>query len=214
MTQVSAFGAPLLRFLVFEGLDGAGTTTQTGLLARRMADSGYSVTHGSEPTAGPVGQLIRRALHREILLTPLTLAYLYAADRQEHIHDPQVGILAAHAGGWIVSDRYLYSSLAYQSLHCPYDTVAALNAAFPRPAVVFYLDTTARVAAERRSSRSAEELFDSLELQESIIANYERAFSQAEHQGVRVVRIDGNRDIEATADTVWKEFSKLPIVEE
>lgn len=199
------------RFIVIEGLDGAGTTTQTAILASRMRENGYTVVHGSEPTESPIGVLIRRALRREVELSPVALAYLYAADRQEHVADPVAGILAAHEAGWILSDRYTYSSLAYQTLQCPFDLVRTLNEPFPSPGTVIFVDTSPEVAAGRRSQRGGEELFDAMELQQRIYDNYQRAFELAEAEGSRIIRIDGNRNLEETADTIWKELTNLPI---
>lgn len=211
MTHTPESEGLLPRFIVIEGLDGAGTTTQTGILASRMREKGHTVVHGSEPTGSPIGLLIRRALRREVELSPVALAYLYAADRQEHVVDPVTGILAAHRAGWILSDRYTFSSLAYQSLACPFDLVLSLNRRFPRPGTVVFLDTSPEVAAGRRSQRGGDELFDAMELQQAIYANYQRAFEVAEDQGTRIIRIDGNRGLEETADTVWKELTNLPI---
>ena len=201
----------LPRFIVFEGLDGAGTTTQTAILAQRMREAGFAVFDGSEPTDNPIGVLIRRALRREVTLSPVALAYLYAADREQHVVDPEDGILASHNAGWILSDRYTYSSLAYQTLSCPFDLVETLNERFPRPGTVIFLDTSPEVAAGRRSQRGGEELFDAMELQRSIYANYQRAFEGAESEGTRVIRVDGNKALKETADTIWKELTNLPI---
>ncbi|MFP4429765.1 MAG: dTMP kinase [Spirochaetaceae bacterium] len=211
MTHTPESVGLLPRFIVIEGLDGAGTTTQTAILANRMRENGYTVAHGSEPTGSPVGVLIRRALRREIGLSPVSLAYLYAADRQEHVVDPLRGILAAHEAGWVLSDRYTYSSLAYQTLECPFDLVQSLNKPFPSPGTVVFLDTSPEVAATRRSQRGGEELFDALELQHRIYENYQRAFELAASQGTRIIRVDGNRGLEETADTIWKELTNLPI---
>ncbi len=199
------------RFIVFEGLDGAGTTTQTAILAQRMREHGLSVVDGSEPTDSPIGVLIRRALRREVTLSPVALAYLYAADRQQHVVDPETGILASHDAAWVLSDRYTYSSLAYQTLACPFDLVLTLNERFPRPGTVIFLDTSPEVAAGRRSQRGGEELFDAMELQRSIYKNYQRAFEYAEADGTRIIRVDGNKDLQETADTIWNELNNLPI---
>lgn len=211
MSHTRDFTGPLSRFIVFEGLDGAGTTTQSSRLAEKMRREGMTVVHGSEPTESSIGLLIRRALRRETVLAPITLAYLYAADRHEHVADSRNGIVAAQEDGWVISDRYVYSSLAYQTLECPFDLVENLNAPFPRPATVVFLDTSPEVAAQRRSSRDGEELFDAMELQQRIYENYQRAFALAEAEGTRIIRVDGNRELEETADTIWKELRNLPI---
>ena len=81
-------------FFVIEGLDGAGTTTQLKLICKTMQDAGIKVFSTFEPTDSEIGCLIKRILKGETKATPLALAYLYAADRENHLHDPNNGILA------------------------------------------------------------------------------------------------------------------------
>src|SRR5215471_2535238 len=106
-------------FVVLEGLDGAGTTTQAERLASRLRQAGYAVLVTREPSDGPVGTVLRRALaggvalpHRGGPLSDHTLALLFAADRMDHLC---AEILPALGKGQIVlCDRYLLSSYAYQ----------------------------------------------------------------------------------------------------
>ena len=114
----------LRSFIVLEGLDGAGTSTQLKLLSQRLSSAGKKHTATWEPTDGPVGKLLRAILAREVKALPTTTAMLYAADRNEHLHAPEAGILAtASRGELVVCDRYLFSSLAYQSIECGFDFV-------------------------------------------------------------------------------------------
>lgn len=112
------------RFIVLEGLDGAGTTTQTERLASLLRSEGHDVVTTREPSDGPVGTMLRQALTGRLGLPqgrgPLaqeTLALLFAADRTDHLH---ARILPALEQGKVVlCDRYVLSSLAYQGASLP-----------------------------------------------------------------------------------------------
>ncbi len=113
------------RFIVLEGLDGAGTTTQAALLAEWLGARG-EVVQTREPTAGPIGRLIRSSLRAEPDSPAETsLPWLFAADRAEHL--TRVIEPALARGAWVISDRYYHSSLAYQSLVQPLERLLALN---------------------------------------------------------------------------------------
>ena len=103
------------RFIVFEGIDGAGKTTQIGLLADYLKSRGRTVFRTAEPTDLPTGKLLREALSGRTARTACELAALFTADRVSHNAEPGNGI-AAHlaAGEDVICDRYYYSTLAYQ----------------------------------------------------------------------------------------------------
>lgn len=202
----------LERFIVFEGLDGAGTTTQAELLAASMRDTGMAVWATAEPTDGVVGRLIRAALRREFTLEPETLAYCYAADRNQHLHAPIEGINDRVRDAWVISDRYLFSSLAYQSVQCDSDFVDILNRSFPLPRWLFYVDVDPVQCAERRVGRGAEELFDAIEFQRAVYRNYDEILHRfAAEPAMRIIRIDGNRTVAAIAEEVWSTLEFGPI---
>src|SRR3990172_733300 len=114
------------RFLVLEGLDGAGTTTQAQRPPAGMREHGRKVHLTAEPSGGPVGVMVRQVLTRRIAGVPgargtaefdaAALALLFAADRLDHVAVEIAPRLAA--GVDVVSDRFTLSSLAYQSLTC------------------------------------------------------------------------------------------------
>lgn len=78
----------LQNFIVFEGLDGAGTTTQMKLLAETCDKQERSCHATFEPTSNAIGRLVRSVLQKQVVTTPLALAMLYAADREDHLHNP------------------------------------------------------------------------------------------------------------------------------
>jgi dTMP kinase len=213
MTLKSETGPLLRNFIVIEGLDGAGTTTQLKLLDRLLLEKHIPHLATCEPTAGPVGELIRRVLRKQASLRPETLAWLFAADRQEHLSGASDGILAAlEAGRLVICDRYLFSSLAYQSIETDFLLVRELNERFPLPEILIYLDTPIAVCAERRKARGATELFEEIEFQKRVAEAYERAFALYAGTDLQLVRIDGTLPEEKIRDRIWTLIASLPIV--
>jgi len=201
-------------FIAIESLDGAGGTTQANVLARRLRSAGRTVFRTSEPTDGAVGRLIRSALGGELKLTPQTIAHLFAADRHEHVYAGSESITAAlDAGVTVVSDRYTYSSLAYQSLDCGWDFVLGLNAGFPPPSDLVYIALDIDVCEERLAGRSHREIYEVSSIQRRVAEAYEKALEYAVGQGVRLHRIDGSGDSEQVADLIWNSLESVPILE-
>jgi dTMP kinase len=190
-------------FFVLEGIDGAGTTTQTRMLSERLEREGSPHWATWEPTDGPVGKLIRSILAREVPALPCTIALLYAADRSEHTGAPD-GILARAARGQLViSDRYLFSSLAYQSIECGEEFVYGLNRDFPLPRVLFFIDTPVDVCQQRLSRRGREELFDGLAFQRRVRERYLATFERFRESGMRIVICDGDRPAAEIHEELW-----------
>ena len=152
------------RFIVLEGIDGSGTTTQAARLAASLRAAGHAVVSTREPSDGPLGVVLRQALTRRLVgLSDQALALLFAADRLDHLASVVEPALAE--GKVVVSDRYVLSSLAYQGMRLPLSWVETLNAA-ARPAdLTLYLEVDPRTAARRRQGRGgAAELFDADEV--------------------------------------------------
>ena len=200
-------------FVVLEGLDGSGTTTQLALLHSRLGSLGKPHHCTSEPTEGPVGTLIRSALRGNVALDHGTIAYLFAADRHEHLFAIEDGIVArTKRGELVVSDRYLFSSLAYQGLLCGKDLVRALNDRFPLPADVIFLDTPVNVSQRRISGRPGREIFDDEALQSKVRELYLDAFEAYGATAMRVHVLDGAAPVEQVAVEVWNVVRSLPIM--
>jgi dTMP kinase len=170
------------RFIVFEGLDGSGSSTQASLLAARLLRSGLRVTSTSEPSSGPVGQLIRLSFSGRMVLPEersvrdAHFAYLFAADRFDHLNNPTNGVLKDLAAGIdVVCTRYLFSSLAYNG-ETPEEEalVRRLNTGFPMPDALIYLRGTAELSARRLSSRTNLETYENIEKLAAVQRNYDR----------------------------------------
>ena len=198
--------------MVLEGLDGSGTSTQLKMLARRLTAEGRLHSATWEPTDGPVGLLLRSILAREVKALPTTLAMLYAADRNQHVHAPETGIVAlAKKGVLVVCDRYVFSSLAYQSVECGFDYVLGLNAGFPLPELLFFLDTPVEVSQARLAGRDTVELFDGIEFQSRVRKGYLESIERFRSSGMRICTIDGQRTADSISDEIWTITSALPI---
>jgi len=171
------------KLIVLEGIDGSETTTQLDRLARHLERRGRRVHVTREPSAGPVGRLLREILmgqHRLPNGTPadgLTAALLFAADRRDHLRREIEPALAA--GKDVVSDRYLLSSLVYQADEADAAWVASL-ARDIRPAdLTLLLDLPVTIAAERRRAAGRpEERYDHDAVQERVAARYRDLLAQ------------------------------------
>ncbi len=186
------------RFVVLEGLDGAGTTTQCERIAAALTAQGIPVVVTREPSDGPIGQQLRLALtgrlglpHRRGALTEDTLALLFAADRMDHL--ASVIEPAVERGDVVLCDRYLLSSLAYQGTALPMAWVETINGRARRPDLTLFLQVDAKLAAHRRSARGGEaEHFEVDERQVRIARQYLAAIRRRSGKE-RIVRIDGSQ---------------------
>lgn len=190
------------RFIVVEGLDGAGTTTQMKAVAEAFDQAGVQCHATFEPTSSPLGTLVRSVLRKEVVTTPLALAMLFSADREDHLHHPMTGIVERlDRGAVVISDRYLFSSLAYQSVDCGFERVSALND-FPIPKFIVYLDTPIDACLRRIESReNGREIFEKQEFLEKVRDNYELIFAELP-EDVILMRIDGKKSREAITEII------------
>ena len=142
------------RFVVFEGGDGSGKSTQAALVASWLRERGLEVRETFEPGAGPTGAVIRELLlHGPDSIAPVTEALLMAADRAQHVA-AEIGPALAR-GEWVVCDRYVPSSLVYQGVvrDLGVEMVEELSAIATQglaPDLVVVLDVADDVAAARQ----------------------------------------------------------------
>ena len=194
-------------FYALEGLDGAGTTTQARMLGEAAAAERLDLFVTAEPTENPVGRLIRTILGGSISVEPGTLAHLFAADRHEHLRESVVGIIdRVYRGQKVITDRYLFSSLAYQGLDCDFEFVRDLNSAFPLPSTLFYLEVTTDTAIERSADREHLEIFEHRDFQNALHDSYDRALEWGSSLGMKVHRIDGALPAVEIHRKIWSEI--------
>lgn len=189
-------------FIVFEGIDGAGTTTQTALLAEWFSARNLAAHRTWEPSAGRIGLLIREYLKGAVDAPDVdrhyhSLALLFAADRLDHLArevEPRL-----MEGAHVISDRYVLSSLAYQSLHCDPLWVKSINAEARRPNLTFFLEVpvaTAMARIARRSLFAGTEIYETAEQQARILELYRQAVRDL-YSDQEIIVIPGSDDPQA-----------------
>jgi dTMP kinase len=208
--QPRAATAPPPLFIVVEGIDGAGTTTQTELLVRHLATLGRKAAATREPSGGPVGRLLREILLGQHRPSPgetmggTTMALLFAADRIDHLQREIDPLLAA--GTDVVSDRYLLSSLAYQAEEADRAWVASLARGVRVPDLTLLLDVSVEAAALRRQRAArATERYDADAYLARVVENYRRL--AREQPGVVV--LDGSGSVDEVAAAIARRLDEL-----
>lgn len=172
-------------FIVVEGLDGAGTTTQALLLSAHLRDWGFSTSMTREPSAGPFGQTTRSAIEGAEHMRPETLALGFAADRLHHMFKADGIEEMLERGVWVICDRYVLSSLAYQSAQgLDLQWLIDVNRFAPVPDVTVFVDTSIKVCLERIVSRG-ENLEDQFHRRAALI-NTRKAYLNVLRSGLFV----------------------------
>jgi dTMP kinase len=195
-------------FIAIEGIDGAGTSTQCARVAQALRERGRTVHTTREPSDNPIGKLIRAALPQGATrrFDERTMALLFAADRLDHLHHEIAPLIAA--GTYVLSDRYLMSSLAYQAEILGEPThggwIAELNARARHADLTVLVDVDASVALARRQARGgAAERYDDHALQERLVERY-RALAEIVP---RCVRVDGAADLASVTAAIVRHIS-------
>lgn len=196
------------KFIVLEGIDGSGKSTQAAILAQALIDQGHKVILTCEPTKGVIGSTIRKAFSQEIKLEEKTIAMLFAADRYEHIHHATEGILQYLAQDYIViSDRYILSSYAYQGVFAPYDWLKELNAINQNalwPDLTLFIDLQPDAAMARiQTNRDNVEIYETEENLKLVYNNYKNAIGDLPLQLQSNVQfIAGNQSISEISNEI------------
>ena len=190
----------LENFIVFEGIDGAGTSTQIKKLVESNPEK-YVAT--AEPTTNETGKFLRRMLAGEFKVDEKTSSYLFAADRCEHIYGEKGVINMLKQGKTVVSDRYFFSSLAYQSVSCGKELPRLVNSPFPLPEYLFYFDINPEISLARVTSRGEKtEIYEQIDMQKKTAALYEEVISEYEadkSSEMKVIRVDATKSIDEVA---------------
>ena len=203
------------KFIVFEGIDGAGKTTQIKLLRDALASRGIECYVTAEPTDMPSGKKIREALSGRVQVTCAQMADMFAADRVIHNKDSEQGIdVTLESGRTVISDRYYYSSLAYQGAELGFETVARLNLENPdirMPDICIFLDLSPEKSLERIGKRAdtPTEIYENYDYLEKTRKMFFDVFERLKSRGERIEIIDASGTAEEISAKILEKVLPL-----
>lgn len=184
--------------IVFDGIDGAGKTTQVGMLEEALKDAGEEVIVSKEPTDGQWGAKLRASASTGRLPFDEELE-AFINDRQEHLTTKIIPALAA--GKVVILDRYFYSTIAYQGIRC--DDISSLEtkvrAGALEPDAALFLELPPEIAAFRIAKRDGEaNHFEGIE----DLVKIDKVFHDLARRDVRLQRIDGRLSPQAVHESI------------
>jgi len=183
-------------FIVLEGIDGCGKTVHSKVLCEELRRLNYDVVYTTEPSRFQIGQFIEQKFLREAKVSPQVEALLFAADRFDHLMFEVLPMLKANK--IVVSDRYVYSSLAYQGAQgLMLDWIRQINYFAIKPSLALYLDVPAEIGLARKRWRS---VLERVELERKVREIYLSLAESGE-----LVKVDSKRSL----DVVKKEVLEL-----
>lgn len=189
-------------FICIEGLDGCGKTTQAKLLAKKLGKS-HNAVYTAEPSQGKVGTYIRNYLYGEKRLSIVLEALLFAADRIEHLENEVIPAL--NEGRLVISDRYVYSSLAYQgAAGLSIEWIEKVNGYALKPDLAVFIDVDLETVMSRLKDKKS--VMENTETLQKVRDVYLMFVSKDE-----LVRIDGNHgeaEVAAALEDVVLNFLK------
>lgn len=195
-------------FIAFEGIDGSGKSSQVKLLTEKLKKEGLKIYTTFEPTDSPIGSVIKNIFRHRIEADHRTIAGLYVADRLDHLLNKTNGILKKMEEGFsVITDRYYFSSYAYQGTHMSLDWVIqanSLSAELLRPDLTIFIDVPPEVSMQRLSEgRDMIQLYESLENLHNVRSKYLEAFDKLKNEE-NVFITDGNRPFEVIFNDIWE----------
>ncbi len=209
-----------MKFVVIEGLDGAGTTTQSTRLVSRLQAEGASAMLTREPSDGPIGVLIRQMLSMRVVartsdgFAPVnreSLALIVAADRLDHVECQIKPALANNQ--YVVSDRYYHSSYVYQGDVDGSDSfdiqwVHTLNERALRPDITFFIEADVDLCLSRIEKRTQRDIYESKDKLTRLHGRYAQVFQELESTGENIIRLDASASIEDIHQIIWQHVSR------
>ena len=202
------------KFIVIEGLDGSGKTTQTKITAERLEKRLIKTHVTAEPTKNTYGKLCREYLSGRPASKTLCAA-VFTADRIEHNTDPDDGINAhLNRGETVLCDRYYYSTLAYQGVDVGMDWLKGLNLGcedIRKPDLCIFLDLTPEVSMQRiNSARISDdiEIYENIPYLTDIRARFYEVINMLkDDENIKI--IDASRSIDEVADDIENAILEL-----
>lgn len=200
-------------FIALEGIDGSGKSSQANTLVENLQSKGHKAYATFEPTNEYIGSIIRNILRGKIKADEKVIAGLFVADRLDHLLNEEYGIVKKLQEGYtVVSDRYYFSSYAYNGSHADMPWVIEANkkaAEILRPDVTIFIDVSPTVSMQRiNAAREGTELYETIEKLTNVRSRYMEAFELLKHEE-NICIINGDRAYEAVAADVLAEVEKL-----
>ena len=182
-------------FICIEGLDGCGKTTQAKLLVKKLQKS-HNVVYTAEPSRGKIGTFIRKSyLYGERRLSSVVEALLFAADRLEHVESEILPAL--NQGELVISDRYVYSSLAYQgAAGLSLEWIEKINEQALRPDFAIFIDVDPKTVMHRLKPRKS--VMENLETQRKVREIYLKSVEKGD-----LARINGDKPKNEVAQELY-----------
>ncbi len=194
-------------FIAVEGIDGSGKSTTIKELEKYLTNKGHDLFLTAEPTSMDSGKQIREVLAQKDKGSPLVhemLALMFASDRLNHLREQIWPALQQKKT--VVTDRYLFSSIAYQSTRVNYEWIKGINRFAMLPDILVYIEVSIDNALDRLDIfRHKKELYETREFLEQISANYKKVISEFEGM-MKVVCLDGNVDMDEIYRDIEKKF--------
>lgn len=193
-------------FIVFEGIDGSGKSTQAMMLAEKLSSEGHKVYLTAEPTKSVIGQMIRNIFSGKQKANHHVIAALFVADRLQHVMDEQDGMIQKLKEGFtVITDRYYFSSYAYHGAHVDMQWVIdsnAMSAKLLKPDVNIFLDVNIETSMQRlQKGREHLEIFETRENLEKVRRKYLEAFGLMKDKE-KIFVTDGNKANEEIANAI------------
>ncbi len=201
------------KFIVLEGLDGCGKSTQIQRLAKNLEEKGETVVLTAEPTDFETGGYLRRILADSQEKNMYLQAALFLADRLEHITHPEFGIRQhLEKGRTVICDRYYYSSFAYQGTASDMDWVMEINLGCEEmltPDLCIFLDVNPETCKERIDLvREKPELYEKdVTLMQEIRQNFLDILEKLQ-DSQKIAIIDANRGLEQVEKEILDHVQK------
>lgn len=185
--------------ICIEGLDKSGKTTQSRILVENLRSVGFDAFYTCEPSDGEIGRFIERYILKRDKRLPIPAeALLFAADRVDHVEREIKPLL--NEGKIVVSDRYLYSSLAYQgAAGLDLEWIMEINRMVPKPDLAIYLDVPIEVVMRRIQRGRKRSVMESLEIQTRVREVYLKLVEKG-----LLILVDGNRPIMDVAQDIQR----------
>lgn len=185
------------RLICIEGLDKSGKTTQSRLLVEALKSMGFDAIYTTEPSDGEIGRFIERyVLRRRRRISASIEALLFAADRIDHFEREIKPML--ERGKIVVSDRYIYSSFAYQgAAGLDIEWIREVNRMVPAPDLAIYIDVPVEVVIERCRRKRRRSVMEFPDIQAKVREVYMRLVREG-----KLIPVNGNRPINEVSEDI------------